>query len=112
QLSLSMPALCSCCASSPPPACPLSLHDALPISRLGDPAGGALRAADWQERGRLLETAPDPEGAARMEGAAARQVGEVWRQALDGDRKSTRLNSSHGSSSYAVLCLKKKNNNK
>src|SRR5207245_11512166 len=24
------------------------------------------------------------------------------------DRKSTRLNSSHGSSSYAVLCLKKK----
>src|SRR5438128_7675978 len=25
------------------------------------------------------------------------------------DRKSTRLNSSHGSSSYAVFCLKKKN---
>src|SRR5438128_5318326 len=25
-----------------------------------------------------------------------------------GDRKSTRLNSSHGSSSYAVFCLKKK----
>src|SRR5207245_4187634 len=28
------------------------------------------------------------------------------------DRKSTRLNSSHGSISYAVFCLKKKNNNK
>src|SRR3989337_654253 len=27
-----------------------------------------------------------------------------------GDRKSTRLNSSHGSISYAVLCLKKKKN--
>src|SRR5207245_7822136 len=27
------------------------------------------------------------------------------------DRKSTRLNSSHGSSSYAVFCLKKKNRN-
>src|SRR5207245_4617332 len=27
-----------------------------------------------------------------------------------GDRKSTRLNSSHGSISYAVFCLKKKNN--
>src|SRR5207245_5815692 len=27
------------------------------------------------------------------------------------DRKSTRLNSSHGSISYAVFCLKKKNNN-
>src|SRR6266542_175873 len=26
-----------------------------------------------------------------------------------GDRKSTRLNSSHGSHSYAVFCLKKKN---
>src|SRR5207245_4707958 len=28
--------------------------------------------------------------------------------ALAGDRKSTRLNSSHGSISYAVFCLKKK----
>src|SRR5438876_5903973 len=27
------------------------------------------------------------------------------------DRKSTRLNSSHPSNSYAVFCLKKKNNN-
>src|SRR5689334_23859353 len=29
--------------------------------------------------------------------------------ALGGDRKSTRLNSSHSSISYAVFCLKKKN---
>src|SRR5438128_7578295 len=29
-------------------------------------------------------------------------------QTLDADRKSTRLNSSHGSISYAVFCLKKK----
>src|SRR5690348_18228126 len=28
---------------------------------------------------------------------------------VDGDRKSTRLNSSHPSISYAVFCLKKKN---
>src|SRR3989449_5352570 len=28
--------------------------------------------------------------------------------AVDGDRKSTRLNSSHGYISYAVFCLKKK----
>src|SRR5690625_5717221 len=28
---------------------------------------------------------------------------------LDGDRKSTRLNSSHVAISYAVFCLKKKN---
>src|SRR2546429_7354455 len=35
----------------------------------------------------------------------------TWRevlQVLDRDRKSTRLNSSHGYISYAVFCLKKK----
>src|SRR5687768_18104609 len=32
----------------------------------------------------------------------------LWR-ILAGDRKSTRLNSSHGYISYAVFCLKKKN---
>src|SRR2546429_5628125 len=31
--------------------------------------------------------------------------------ALDADRKSTRLNSSHGYISYAVFCLKKKKKN-
>src|SRR2546428_8127297 len=30
------------------------------------------------------------------------------RPAIDGDRKSTRLNSSHDQISYAVFCLKKK----
>src|SRR3712207_7370826 len=35
-------------------------------------------------------------------------VAEVVR-ALDRDRKSTRLNSSHANISYAVFCLKKKN---
>src|SRR3712207_8331533 len=32
-------------------------------------------------------------------------------ETLSGDRKSTRLNSSHANISYAVFCLKKKNNN-
>src|SRR2546422_7998771 len=32
--------------------------------------------------------------------------------AASGDRKSTRLNSSHGYISYAVFCLKKKKNKK
>src|SRR2546429_1065616 len=43
---------------------------------------------------------------------------DIYRAALDGrdvvrltsDRKSTRLNSSHGYISYAVFCLKKKKN--
>src|SRR2546429_4250675 len=34
------------------------------------------------------------------------------REKLGQDRKSTRLNSSHGYISYAVFCLKKKKNNK
>src|SRR5690348_17922583 len=34
---------------------------------------------------------------------------QYLQQAADGDRKSTRLNSSHPSISYAVFCLRKKN---
>src|SRR3989337_4033816 len=44
-----------------------------------------------------------------------RHEGDAQRQAGDGadlDRKSTRLNSSHGSISYAVFCLKKNKTNK
>src|SRR3712207_7838610 len=38
-------------------------------------------------------------------------VGEHLDRAAPLDRKSTRLNSSHANISYAVFCLKKKNNN-
>src|SRR3712207_7277096 len=37
------------------------------------------------------------------------QAGERAAAGADGDRKSTRLNSSHANISYAVFCLKKKN---
>src|SRR3712207_7773940 len=37
-------------------------------------------------------------------------VGGAVRQRARQDRKSTRLNSSHAKISYAVFCLKKKNN--
>src|SRR5690348_17369282 len=37
------------------------------------------------------------------------RAGEGEAHALERDRKSTRLNSSHPSISYAVFCLKKKN---
>src|SRR2546422_4727028 len=40
------------------------------------------------------------------------EVGSVRDQAWRQDRKSTRLNSSHGYISYAVFCLKKKNKEK
>src|SRR2546430_7823220 len=36
----------------------------------------------------------------------------VWRIDSSGDRKSTRLNSSHSQISYAVFCLKKKTNDR
>src|SRR5689334_25417056 len=58
----------------------LSLHDALPICR---------RRLRCHRR------------AARREGQGDRRHGRR-------DRKSTRLNSSHSSISYAVFCLKKK----
>src|SRR5207245_11185568 len=44
--------------------------------------------------------------------ATAKAAGSIWIGAFDGDRKSTRLNSSHGSISYAVFCLKKKKKKK
>src|SRR6266542_6047622 len=47
--------------------------------------------------------------AAPGDGAEPRQEG-VHRHRQRRDRKSARLNSSHGSISYAVFCLKKKKN--
>src|SRR6266705_5220956 len=64
----------------------LSLHDALPIDR--------PRAHPGQ---RVVQDQLPPE----------RAVGEV-RGELPVDRKSTRLNSSHRTISYAVFCEKKK----
>src|SRR3712207_8075083 len=63
----------------------LSLHDALPIYLL--------------LRGRLQLP-----GEHRLQVRPRRHL-----RADDGDRKSTRLNSSHANISYAVFCLKKKN---
>src|SRR2546429_3500531 len=58
-------------------------------------------------------------GAGRATGRALREIGvENWwcsagepgrDRRRNSDRKSTRLNSSHGYISYAVFCLKKKN---
>src|SRR3712207_8867908 len=78
----------------------LSLHDALPISKAA--------------------TATSP-GAKLSANASATRLAVRWSQARrasavgsgrvmrGGDRKSTRLNSSHANISYAVFCLKKNN---
>src|SRR2546430_13644155 len=68
----------------------LSLHDALPISM--EDAGLAPGAGDPTRLGVVLGVNP-----------------LAWDLASGLDRKSTRLNSSHSQISYAVFCLKKKN---
>src|SRR5437870_9115268 len=66
----------------------LSLHDALPI----------LPGPPWA--GRRPRVGPARTTRSLRAGRSASRVG---------DRKSTRLNSSHVAISYAVFCLKKKN---
>src|SRR2546422_4916061 len=74
----------------------LSLHDALPISLMFtlDP--------EWKLRGQWNKYV--------LRQAMRGRIPELVRMRVDkmGDRKSTRLNSSHGYISYAVFCLKKK----
>src|SRR5207249_10033610 len=82
---------------------PLSLHDALPISaRAG---GDAARRGTGEEHVEVV-----PAGGRAAERDAGREPRDVGERLLDlrQDRKSTRLNSSHVSISYAVFCLKKK----
>src|SRR5437870_10968428 len=91
---------------------PLSLHDALPIS-----GGGQRRRHVGRQRRSLegephLERQPAPLEAFSGREAAGRRLaaGESELGSIRGDRKSTRLNSSHVAISYAVFCLKKKKN--
>src|SRR5438309_6027499 len=69
---------------------PLSLHDALPICARPRHVADRLQAASAVED--------------RFDDFRLRDGGNR----RSGDRKSTRLNSSHSSISYAVLCLIKK----
>src|SRR2546422_3243867 len=80
----------------------LSLHDALPIWR----SCAIMRRTERLSRGRLSIHDVNRADAQiprhhHATTAEARVPGRI-------DRKSTRLNSSHGYISYAVFCLKKK----
>src|SRR5437773_9310488 len=72
----------------------LSLHDALPIYR-GSKSGAIGTNSRIKDRssGRMISQNPAPNRESQ-------------------DRKSTRLNSSHITISYAVFCLKKKKKKK
>src|SRR2546429_2830150 len=50
-------------------------------------------------------------GTAQVDVRDRRSVVREFGDRAEADRKSTRLNSSHGYISYAVFCLKKKKNN-
>src|SRR3712207_9370653 len=89
----------------------LSLHDALPISAL------RLTGLHSHIGSQIFDTAGFEAAAHRVVGLLG-QVHQATGELLAelnlgggfGDRKSTRLNSSHANISYAVFCLKKKNN--
>src|SRR3712207_7316644 len=77
----------------------LSLHDALPIwtGACEDLAYASRKCAKMQVANATTQAATAPHYALPECGGPQ-------------DRKSTRLNSSHANISYAVFCLKKKNN--
>src|SRR3712207_8702384 len=91
----------------------LSLHDALPIfvvevaTRLVRVRADEARR-DLAQAAVLLATARGREDRSEPAAHAAAAGGSPVLGRLD--RKSTRLNSSHANISYAVFCLKKKNN--
>src|SRR5437762_10756801 len=87
---------------APPDFYTLSLHDALPISRppsIGQEPRTVNRSLSTWRLTALLATLV-------LAGCSGDSSTGVL--ALAGDRKSTRLNSSHRCISYAVFCLKKK----
>src|SRR5688572_31694949 len=87
----------------------LSLHDALPIFRgrqrapVDLAAGGERQLGEWHDHVGHHRRGQRP----GERGAQRARIGAGTR---GGDRKSTRLNSSHSQISYAVFCLKKKKN--
>src|SRR5699024_11785092 len=107
---------CFCFHMAVSPQCyTLSLHDALPIS-LRQEGPTVFRWAVW-DMADVAKQALDVAGVSARDLAAfiphqanMRIIDELAKQLKlpKGDRKSTRLNSSHVSISYAVFCLKKK----
>src|SRR2546430_12660542 len=76
----------------------LSLHDALPICR-----------PEATQRSPFRTRAIGQEQNARIRDRSREYRRSIPCRCVRKDRKSTRLNSSHSQISYAVFCLKKKN---
>src|SRR5205807_8867517 len=93
----------------------LSLHDALPICAPGQAYARRFSVvyAKRSSRDAGIVNGADPATAAHGRIVAAPRVAQCEPRRsgtvdVRGDRKSTRLNSSHLVISYAVFCLKKK----
>src|SRR5207245_9683224 len=99
---------------APPPATYIrSLHDALPILGQAQPASNGISVTgpvgnEWPVVGGNLGNGRYS-SLDQINTTNVQNLKAAWMIHLGSDRKSTRLNSSHGSISYAVFCLKKKN---
>src|SRR3712207_8860042 len=92
-----------------PPRSTLFPYTTLFRSRWLEGGGGRGLALQHRPRRRVDHERDETERleAGRHRGVLQQAAGERTQQI---DRKSTRLNSSHANISYAVFCLKKKNN--
>src|SRR5690606_40119046 len=101
--------------SATPPIHPLSLHNALPIFSIAPAATGmAVLLIGGGAVVLLFLVQPRIKKLGAISHATSKETLGAMQQALHGvrdikllgDRKSTRLNSSHVKISYAVFCLK------
>src|SRR5207248_11176363 len=99
-------------APATPASYTLSLHDALPISCRERRNPAAVASGVGLVRGREAGHGVEPHSQREVKSSPLpRACGGVERDVRqNADRKSTRLNSSHRTISYAVFCLKKKKN--
>src|SRR3712207_7046852 len=72
------------------------------------PVRGAAPAVEDQVRRERHQGGPAPGAGRGQDGGPLRVLAAAAVRVGLGDRKSTRLNSSHANISYAVFCLKKK----
>src|SRR5438128_12147396 len=96
-------------------------YTALAFDYFGRTAGGDKRGDDFEYMPHVQQTTPEgvqADVAAAVDYLRGRGIDRIFTVGFcfggrnRRDRKSTRLNSSHGSISYAVFCLKKKNKKK
>src|SRR2546429_3631889 len=90
---------------------PLSLHAALPIFDHRAMTVTALRPSVRSLTGTRVSEAMTAGVISCPPDTPLRTVARIMAREHVQDRKSTRLNSSHGYTSYAVFCLEKKINN-